>query len=499
MAINSNYSTSGWNKTILASLVDIRTSLNQESLKMSTGRIANTYAELGSKVAPTLDLRARLNSIDTYADLISTANNTIGQVSQALTSFNKLIDTSLSGPLSLAGGSDKLARSSAGLTLQSQFSTLITYLNNEDISGYSFGGDKTGVPPVSSSDVLLNGIAGKAGLKQLFSERFAADSGADGLGRLALSNNGSTVTIAETATMPFGLKLSTITSSLTNSTVTGPTGTPPSASLSLSGQPNSGDQVTFKFNLPDGSTSSITLTAGSTAGTNQFAIGSTPVETAQNVKTALTASLSQLVATDLYSASALYTAKNFFASTANNPPERVSGTPASSATAVTAGTDANTVIWYQGKSDNTDPRGDRKIQIGDDISVEFGVRANESGFQSVLAGITSSLLVASNFSSNDTIAARQMEAVRTKSYAVTKDGQINVQSIVTTIASSQVSAKMIDQQNKSVKSLLQTRLAEFEDAKPEETAAKISSLTTQLQASYQVASKLLNLSLSAFL
>jgi flagellar hook-associated protein 3 FlgL len=337
-------------------------------------------------------------------------------------------------------------------------------------------------------------------LKQLFSERFAADSGADGLGRLAVSGSGATVTLAETGSgLPFGIKLSTITSGLANATITQASGTPPSESVVLTGQPTIGDQITFNFSLPDGTTTSLALAAASADGIGQFVVGATPNDTAQNFKTALSSALATLVQTDLKSASAIYTAKNFFASNATNPPERISGTPATSATTTIAGTASDTMIWYQGKTDGNDPRADRRIQIGDNLSVEYGVRANESGFQSVLSGIAASLLVTSSFSNTSEIAAKQMESVRNKTLQITKDGQIGMQSIVGSIASAQSTAKLIQDQNKSVKALLQTRLSGLEDASPEETATQITSLTTQLQASYQVAAKLLNLSLAAYL
>jgi hypothetical protein len=274
---------------------------------------------------------------------------------------------------------------------------------------------------------------------------------------------------------------------------------PPSEAISLTGQPAVGDQVRFSFNLPDGTSTSLSLTASSVTGAGQFAIGATPDDTAQNMRAALTTALSTLVETDLKSASAIYTAKNFFAANANTPPERVSGTPAASATAIVAGTVADTVIWYQGKTNGSDPRGDRKIQISDSIHIEYGVRANESGFQSTLSGIAASLMVTSNFSNTDELAAKQMETIRAKTLQITRDGQSGLQSIVGSIAISQWTAKLIDEQNKSVKALMLNRLSGLEDASAEETAAQITSLTTQLQSSYQVAAKLLNLSLASYL
>ena len=68
----------------------------------------------------------------------------------------------------------------------------------------------------------------------------------------------------DVAGSPFGLKLSSVTSSLTGATVTGPSGSPAAISVDLGAtNPNPGDQISFTFNLPDGTTESIQLTATS--------------------------------------------------------------------------------------------------------------------------------------------------------------------------------------------------------------------------------------------
>ena len=89
----------------------------------------------------------------------------------------------------------------------------------------------------------------------------------------------TSVQVAEdVAGSPFGLKLSSVTSSLTGATVTGPSGSPAAVSVDLGAtNPNPGDQVSFTFNLPDGTTESVQLTATSTTPppTGSFAIGAT--------------------------------------------------------------------------------------------------------------------------------------------------------------------------------------------------------------------------------
>jgi hypothetical protein len=80
------------------------------------------------------------------------------------------------------------------------------------------------------------------------------------------------------------------------------------------GNPNSGDQITFAFKLPDGTTESFQLTASSATPvpTGSFAIGATPAATTANLNTALTSAISTLAGTKLVAASAVEAGDNFF-------------------------------------------------------------------------------------------------------------------------------------------------------------------------------------------
>jgi hypothetical protein len=119
----------------------------------------------------------------------------------------------------------------------------------------------------------------------------------------------------DVAGSPFGLKLNAISSSLTGSTVTGPTGSPPAVSVDLGAtNPNNGDTVSFAFNLPDGTTESIKLTASSATPqpVGSFAIGATSTVTAANLNAALNAAIGTLANTSLVAASAVAASDNFF-------------------------------------------------------------------------------------------------------------------------------------------------------------------------------------------
>src|SRR5262249_61111655 len=88
------------------------------------------------------------------------------------------------------------------------------------------------------------------------------------------------------------------------------------------GNPNPGHQISFTFNLPDGTTESIQLTATNTTPppTGSFAIGATPAATAANLNAALNSAIGTLANTSLLAASAVRAGGKFFYN--RGPPAR---------------------------------------------------------------------------------------------------------------------------------------------------------------------------------
>ena len=119
----------------------------------------------------------------------------------------------------------------------------------------------------------------------------------------------------DVAGSPFGLKLSAASSTLTGSTVTGPTGSPAGISVDLGPvNPNPGETVSFALTLPDGTTESIQLTATSAVPppAGSFSIGLTSTATAANLKVALNSAIGTLANTSLVAASAIEAGNDFF-------------------------------------------------------------------------------------------------------------------------------------------------------------------------------------------
>ena len=153
-------------------------------------------------------------------------------------------------------------------------------------------------------------VGRRPGLKQLINERRQADQGVGNMAHLTVSSPPLTTTVTSLAEdgSSFGLKLGAVTSSLTGATVTQPTGAPPAVTVDLGAvNPNDGDKISFNFNLPDGTSEQITLTATTTSPppTGSFLIGADTTATTANLQAALTSSVQTLSDTALVAASAI--------------------------------------------------------------------------------------------------------------------------------------------------------------------------------------------------
>jgi flagellar hook-associated protein 3 FlgL len=317
MAINSV----GFNASVLGlSVLQLKNQLTTLQSQLTTGTKSTTYAGMGVNEGFAIAARAQLSSISAFSDTMSNINTNIGIANTALQSMVDIGTTVLNSANGSAQTLNSAGQTIAQQTATSQLSSMLGILNMQAGDRYLFSGGAINTPSVASADNILNGTTTQAGLKQVISERAQAD-GTSGLGRLVLSSPTPTsVQVAEdVAGSPFGLKLSAVSSSLTGATVTGPAGSPAAVSIDLGGtNPNNGDQVSFAFKLPDGTTESIQLTATTTnpPPTGSFLIdpppGSSTTTTAANLKTALNTAIGTLANTSLVAASAVEAGNDFF-------------------------------------------------------------------------------------------------------------------------------------------------------------------------------------------
>jgi flagellar hook-associated protein 3 FlgL len=312
------------NSVLGQSVRNIQNQLSDLSTQLSTGVKSTNYSGMGTNEGFAIAARSQLANLAAFATTMTNVNTMIGAGNTALQSLSKIASDLQNNAASTSQDITASGQTIGQQNAESQLSAIVGILNTQVGDRYIFSGTAINTPAVASADDILNGTGSKAGLKQVISERQQADLGTNGMGRVVLTGPNS-VTPPTTATQirlaedvagsPFGLKLNSVSSTLTGATVSGPSGSPAAISVDLGAtNPNSGDQISFTFNLPDGTTESIKLTASSATPlpANSFAIGATPAATAANLNNALNSAVGTLANTSLVAASAVEAGDNFF-------------------------------------------------------------------------------------------------------------------------------------------------------------------------------------------
>jgi flagellar hook-associated protein 3 FlgL len=310
------------------------------------------------------------------------------------------------------------------------------------------------------------------------------------------TNLNAALTAAEATTSPYGAQLTGVSSSAAGVTVS-----PAQASIDLgTTNPVDGDQVSFTFSLPDGTTESVQLTASSEVPTpaGSFAIGATPAATAANLNTQLTKSIGTLAKTSLVAASAIRATHDFF----DSPPQRVDVTPPATlatATGAVNGTPANTVQWYTGDAGTGSARATSTVRVDPSVTVQYGMRANEDAIRSLVE--SAAVLAAVTTSPTDPNGAGQISALnaRIAQNLSATPGRQNIQNVQSDLANAQTVMKDATARQKLTQATLQNIVDQAETVSTDQVASQLLALQTDLQASYQTTSMLSQLSLVKFL
>jgi flagellin-like hook-associated protein FlgL len=481
----------------VAAQTDMMNQLNTLGLELSTGQVATTYSGLASQAGLTLSLNAQLSAINGYNTAASNVGTTLSIAQSALTQLGDA-QTSVQAAVSdqKAFSLDSTGQTSTQESAAGYLDQIVAALNTQVGNNYIFSGSATDQPAVAPTDEILNGNGAQAGLTTVIQQRQEADLGS-GLGRLSVGATGTTVTVGQDGS-PFGFQLASVNSNLTGATATGPSGSPPSISVALGAtNPNAGDNIQFSLILPDGTTQDVTLTAtaSSPPGANQFTIGSTPSATATNLQTALTTAVGNLAQTALPAASAIEAANNFFA----DPPQRVEGPNYSTATSLVNGTSANTVFWYTGENGSTPAAQTATAQVGPSMTVAYGMRATEPAITSLLANVGA--LAATTFSSSDPNAQASYQAL-SSSVQANLAGQSGTQSITdieSNLANAQTTVKNASALNTQTQTTLQDMLQGIDGVNQNQVGEQLLTLQNNLSASMSVTARLAQLSLVNYL
>jgi len=485
---------------LVQSVLDINKQLSTLSQQLGTGMKSDTYGGLGAQSGIAVALNAQLAALQSYDATINNVGTTISlqqQVLQQIASTASDVQTATVQQPTFS--LDSTGQTTIQKTAALQLDQILSALNTQGGNGYLFSGNAPDQPATDTADHILNGNGSQAGLKQVIAERQQADLGADGLGRLVIpAASGSVVSMSEdVAGSPFGLKLSSVTSSLTGATVTGPSGSPANISVNLNGvNPNNGDTVSFTFTLPDGTSQTLQLqaTTASPPGQNQFTIDPVASTTAANLQAALTAGVTQIGATSLTAASAMAASNDFF----GDPPMRVSGTPAT-ATSLTPGTSANTVMWYTGNDTTGSIRDTATVRIDGSTSVSYGTQANEEGIRWIVQNIAT--LAATTYSPSDPNASASYTALNQRVYTALSvpSGVQSVDDIEASLAVAQNAMSTAQDQHAQRSNTLSDMLQSIEGVDTTQVGAQILSLQTSLSASLSTTARLAQLNLLSYL
>ncbi len=333
-------------------------------MQLGTGDKASTLAGMGGDLPMSLSVRSRLSKIAGFSSNIETVNLRLSFLDKTMSRFDKIEGEARNSAIQGQYGTNNINMATLPDLSKARFDEVVTMLNADVAGRYLFGGSKTDVKPLPDTTPLLEGAGGKAGFKAVAGERKLADAGSNGQGRLQTSIDVGTgiVRLSEDGIHPFGMKVSTVSSSAPSSSVT--VQQPGAGTIPLGNevvvtfrpapdaQITSGQTVTLGLALPDGTETQIKMNAvtaaEATGKLNEFVIGVDANATAANFQTALNASLVDVGTTTLAGASTYAAASNFF-NGAGEPVLRVSGSPAT-ATALRVATDTDTIMWYQGQS-----------------------------------------------------------------------------------------------------------------------------------------------------
>jgi flagellar hook-associated protein 3 FlgL len=484
---------------VLRQLSDMRQQLDLLQQQLGTGKKATSYAGLGSQRSISLNAHARLQAITSFQQNISTVDVRFNLIQNTLSRFTKLIGdqraANLNTQFAPADGVLTAPQSSARQRLDE-----ILSLMNQDINGrHLFSGRATDQSATLTTAQILDGDPPREGLKAVIEERRRADMGSDNLGRLAITAPAAgSVRLAEAGGGVFGYTISGVTSSLSNATVAQNAG-PNRIDAAFTGLPSAGETVQIALTLPDGTSTTLTLRAETTATSpGDFVIGADANATAVNFQAALDTAMQGLSQSKLRAASALKASDDFFNVDATHEPQRVNiVTTPEAATALRNGA-ADTVTWYTGDDAVDNARSTSTVRIDTSLAIGYGMRATEAGFRQMISGLAAFAGVEFDANNASTPAAYDELSSRVRDQLADTGGQ-TVDGIQTEMASSQNTIQAAKERHVNTQALFENSVNDVESISKEEVASLILDLQTRLEASYQVTASLSKLSLVNFL
>src|SRR5690606_36848425 len=235
-------------------------------------------------------------------------------------------------------------------------------------------------------------------------------------------------------------KLDHAASTLSGTTVSGPAGVPPAVDVSFSATlPNAGERLTLMLALSDGTSQTVVLEAthDTPPGPGAFTIGADADTTAA-----------------IFDEGA-------------GVPLRVDGPPFYTATALVAGTAADTVFWYQGENGPGSARASAVARVDDTLTVDYGTRANEKPLATVMSAV--GVLAAEAFDEADVDDPARYAALAGRvAQKLTFPGQQSVDGLISELGHKQVALGRAEERHAAARNVAMNLLQDTEGVDPYE-------------------------------
>src|SRR4029077_13729167 len=140
--------------------------------------------------------------------------------------------------------------------------------------------------------------------------------------------------------------------------------------------------------------------------------------------------------------------------TAIQPPLRVGGSPANTATTLVSGA-ANTVAWYTGEAGSGPARASSLARVDQTASIQYGVRANEQAIRSALQSVAAFAVVSTSPTSPNATALVSALNQRVATSLTPQGRQQSVADIETDLATAQVALKDVSARHSQAQVTLQ--------------------------------------------
>lgn len=505
------YGTGAYRAAKPQSFTSTRAELTDLERQLATQKKAESYGDLGIDRRTSLDINAKLSTLESWLGGIQRGDVNLKIATQAVETFAKLTSETRTDSRSNSYVPSSTGRSGPQVLAEEKFKQTIDLLNSDVNGRYLFSGRTSDIEPTAAYSDIMNGVGNQAGLSTLIEERNAADD-ISGSGHLTVGVTAVPLaaTISRVAGIDSGYGFAlTDTPGSSSAFAVDASGLPASLSVGLSSQPAVGDKLKLRLTLPDGTSEDLVLTARAAGSTGDpattFVIGTDEADTAAKLGESLEAALEKEAKTSLRAASTSRTALNFFNYAAEtsvafpngkSAPDRI---PASLADAPVPGTAADTMIWYKGDDARDSARDTASVQVDKGQLVGTGARANEEAFAIGLAQFA--VMAIEVFPAGDANSQAGYEEMisRVGDQLGFGDGVQKPAEIITEFGSAQTAMARAKERHESTKNYLTTTLAGVENVTTEEVAVQILALQTRLQASYQTTAILSKLSLTNYL